>query len=113
MYDYPSETRSETVAALDFVRKLFAEGSIQSAFWHRFALTVHSPLAADPPKGLKPGKVSEPKNGRFALNEIPYEVEGGRADNQIGEALSLATYNYMTGRGLELPAKFWFDRRKR
>lgn len=113
MYDYPSETRSETVAALDFVRKLFAEGSIQSAFWHRFALTVHSPLAADPPKGLKPEKVSEPKNGRFALNEIPYEVEGGRADNQIGEALSLATYNYMIGRGLELPAKFWFDRRKR
>lgn len=111
MYDYPSETRAETIAALDFVRKLFAEGSIQSAFWHRFALTVHSPLAANPPQGLKPGEVVEPKDGRFALNEIPYEFEGARTEPQIGEALSLATYNYMIGRGLELPAKFWFSKR--
>ena len=108
MYDYPSETREETIAALDFVRRLFADGCIQSAFWHRFALTVHSPLAAQPPEGLVPEQPVEPRHGRFALNEIGYAYPGGKAGAEIGKALSLATYNYMLGRGLDLPAKAWF-----
>ena len=110
MYDYPSETFEETVGALDFVRRLFADGCIQSAFWHRFALTVHSPLAARPPEGLVPGRPAAPRHGRFALNEIPYEYAGGKAGEKTGRALSLATYNYMLGRGLDLPAKSWFAR---
>ncbi len=108
MYDYPSETREETIGALDFVRGLFADGCIQSAFWHRFALTVHSPLAAQPPEGLLPERPAAPRHGRFALNEIPYAYVGGKAGEEIGKALSLATYNYMLGRGLDLPAKSWF-----
>ncbi len=108
MYDYPSETLAETIGALDFVRHLFADGCIQSAFWHRFALTVHSPLAADPPKGLVPGRTAKPRHGRFALNEIPYTYAGGKVGEEIGKALSLATYNYMLGRGLDMPAKVWF-----
>ena len=108
MYDYPSETLAETIGALDFVRGLFADGCLQSAFWHRFALTVHSPLAARPPKGLVPERPAKPRHGRFALNEIPYTYAGGKAGEKIGKALSLATYNYMLGRGLDMPAKVWF-----
>lgn len=112
MYGYPGETRAETVKALEFVRDLFADGCVQSAFWHRFALTVHSPLAADPPEGLVPATPSAPRHGRFALNEIGFSGRGaGAGDAEIGEALSLATYNYMLGRGLDLPGKSWFKRR--
>ncbi len=48
MYGFPTETEQETVDALERVRQLFAEGCIQSAFWHRFAATAWSPIGAQP-----------------------------------------------------------------
>src|SRR4029078_12664380 len=48
MYGFPSETTQETVDSLERVRQLFAEGCIQSAFWHRFAATAHSPIGGAP-----------------------------------------------------------------
>jgi radical SAM superfamily enzyme YgiQ (UPF0313 family) len=43
MYGFPGETMQETIDALELVRQMFSEGLIQSAFWHRYAMTVHSP----------------------------------------------------------------------
>jgi hypothetical protein len=60
------------------------------------------------PEGLVPGRTAKLHHGRFALNEIPYSYAGGKAGEEIGKALSLATYNYMLGRGLDMPAKVWF-----
>ena len=54
MYGFPTETAQETIDALERVRQLFAEGCIQSAFWHRFAATAHSPI------GQAPGAVRHP-----------------------------------------------------
>ena len=48
MYGFPTQTAQETVDALERVRQLFAEGCIQSAFWHRFAATAHSPIGQQP-----------------------------------------------------------------
>ena len=48
MYGCPSETVQETIDSLERVRQLFAADLIQSAFWHRFTATAHSPI------GLKP-----------------------------------------------------------
>jgi len=108
MYGFPTQTERETLEALDTVRKLFAGGHIQSAYWHRFALTVHSPIAHSPtPFGITPRP--PPQRGRrFALNEIPYEEPGAPDHDRLGAGLRLALYNYMLGRGLERPAKTWF-----
>jgi hypothetical protein len=48
MYGFPTQTAQDTVDALEYVRQLFAEGCIQSGFFHRFACTVHSPVGQDP-----------------------------------------------------------------
>src|SRR4030095_3294293 len=48
MYGFPTETTEETIDALERVRQLFAEGCLQSAFWHRFAATAHSPIGKNP-----------------------------------------------------------------
>lgn len=109
MYGYPTQTKAETMDALEFVRGLFADGCLHSAYWHRFALTVHSPLANDPPKGFRPIVPPPPKEGRFALNEIPYSETPARPWlDQAGRALALATHNFQLGRGLDRPASFWF-----
>ena len=110
MYGFPTETEAETLGALETVRDLFAEGLVQSAFWHRFALTVHSPIARDPARfGIEPlPPPPAPPGRRFALNEIPYREKDAPDLDRLGRGLSLATYNYMRGQGLDLPVEFWF-----
>ncbi len=50
MYGFPTQTAQETIDSLEMVRQMFAAGILQSAFWHQFTMTAHSPV------GLEPGK---------------------------------------------------------
>lgn len=104
MYGFPTETEKEAFGALDFVRGLIKEDLIQSAFWHRFALTVHSPIAKGAEKfGLK----VLPHRGKFCKNELAFIEEGAPDWDLIGKALNLAMMNYLEGRGLNKSMKFW------
>ena len=109
MYGFPTQTEQETYDALDYVRRLFASGQIQSAYWHRFALTAHSPIAQHPGKfGLSLHASPDPKARRFALNEIPYDEPDAPNHEKLGKGLRLALYNYMLGLGLDHPVRTWF-----
>ena len=69
MYDFPTETKAEQKGAEKYVRGLAKKGLIQSCFWHRFALTVHSPIAKDPEKfGIIVGQ----SESKFARNELAW-----------------------------------------
>jgi radical SAM superfamily enzyme YgiQ (UPF0313 family) len=107
MYGFPTQTKRETAEALEYVRQRFADGHIQSAYWHRFALTAHSPLAREPERyGIR--LLPEPAPAlRFARNEIPYEEPGAPDHARLGQGLRLALYNYMLGLGLDRPAQSW------
>ena len=48
MYGFPTQTDQETIDSMEVVRQLFKEGVLLSAFWHRFAMTAHSPVGLDP-----------------------------------------------------------------
>ena len=110
MYAFPTQTAEEVLAALDFVRELFEDGAIVSAYWHRFALTVHSPIAADPERfGIKLLPLKE-QTARFALNEIPYFDPKAAECDSMGQGLRTATFNYMRGVGLDLPVAHWFQK---
>ncbi|MBQ7652722.1 MAG: radical SAM protein [Victivallales bacterium] len=107
MYGFPSQTEEEAFSALKFVRDCFADGILHSAFWHRFALTAHSPIAAQPDKfGIRIPSIKH-KGPRFALNELPFEEPGAPDWEHIGKALSAAVYNYMLGLGLDMPIRKW------
>jgi radical SAM superfamily enzyme YgiQ (UPF0313 family) len=107
MYGFPTETEQETIDALERVRQLFAAGCIQSAFWHRFAATAHSPI------GLAPARYRirlAPAPGAFARNELPFHDPVGTDHDFLGGGLRKALYNYMHGVGLDLDVRSWFDR---
>ncbi len=113
MYGFPTETEAEAFGALDFVRGLFTEDLIQSAFWHRFALTVHSPIFKRPEAfniqivGATPPVKGKKAPRRFCKNEISF-IEPDAPDwDLIGKALDLALYNYHEGRGLTKKATDW------
>ena len=124
MYGFPTETLQETVDALETVRRMFDEGIVQSAFWHRYAMTCHSPSGLNPEVYGARRVTLEPNP--FCNNEVDWvrteneELKTGngerRAENvqfdydieAVGAALRLATYNYMNGLGLDQPVRSWF-----
>jgi hypothetical protein len=109
MTGFPTQTLQETVDGLEFVRQGFEEGILQSAFWHRFALSVHSPIAREPAHyGLK--LLHRPAGG-FACNELPYEEPGAPDPVELEACLRRATYNFMHGVCLDLPVHKWFPGR--
>ncbi|HVV15845.1 MAG TPA: radical SAM protein [Polyangia bacterium] len=105
MYGFPTETEQETIDALERVRQLFAQGCIQSAFWHRFAATAWSPIGARP-EGYGIRLLRRPST--FARNEVPFEDPVGTDHDRLGQGLRKALYNYMHGLGLDLDVRSWF-----
>ncbi|MDZ4200232.1 MAG: radical SAM protein, partial [Kiritimatiellia bacterium] len=113
MYGFPGQTLQETADGLELVRQLFRNQCLHSAYWHRFALTTHSGMAAKPGRfGIRPGPIPRASRfGRFAINEIPYRG-GHRIDPEpLGASLHAAVYNYMHGVGLDADIRSWFARR--
>jgi len=111
MYGFPTETTQETVDALERVRQLFEQRCIQSAFWHRFAATVHSPIFASPKRyGIRILKDDElPTSSiRFARNEVSFVDPTETDHDALGEGLRRALYNYMHGNGIDLDVRHWF-----
>ena len=75
MYGYPTQTAQETVDALELVRQLFAADFLHSAYWHRFALTVHSPAFRQADElGIR---ILETRPTTFAQNEISFSEPRG------------------------------------
>lgn len=107
MYGFPSQTEQETIDSLEVVRQLFVQGCVQSAYWHRFAATVHSPVGLHPENfGVMLQPI--PKNA-FARNDIDF-VDSVKTDfDLLGIGLKKALYNYMLGIGLDEPLDFWFN----
>lgn len=107
MYGFPTQTVQDTVDALEYVRQLFAEGCIQSGFFHRFACTVHSPVGLNPAEyGIKL-KALPPIS--FATNDVEFIDPTGVDHNNLGKALNKALYNYMHGIGLDEDVRSWFS----
>ncbi len=109
MYGFPTQTSQDTVDALEYVRQLFAAGCIQSAFFHRFTCTVHSPVGKHPEQyGVT---LSAPLRSTFANNDINFTDLTGVDHDVFGAALKKALYNYMLGIGLDLDVHEWFEQR--
>jgi hypothetical protein len=107
MYGYPTQTAQETVDALEFVRGLFASGSVHSAYWHRFALTAHSPAFRDQSRLRL--RILDAREDAFSRNEIPFDEPGREDPGVFGEGLRRAVYNFMHGVGLDNDVRTWFD----
>jgi hypothetical protein len=107
MYGFPTQTVQETVDSLEMVRQLFETGVLQSAFWHLFTMTAHSPVGLDPEKYLVK-KVSN-EIGTFANNDIQHTDPTGANHEIFGYGLKKALLNYMHGACFDFPLQKWFD----
>lgn len=110
MYGFPTQTAQETIDSLERVRQLFAEGCIQSAFWHRFTATAHSPIGQAPDRyGIE---LVETAPSRFARNDLAFVDPTGCDHDFYAEGLRAALYNYMHGMGLDEDLRSWFPAKR-
>jgi radical SAM superfamily enzyme YgiQ (UPF0313 family) len=107
MYGFPTQTAQETIDSLEMVRQLFRAGILQSAFWHQFTMTAHSPV------GLEPEKYKVVKEtllqGSFANNDIAHSDPTGADHESFSFGLKKSLLNYMHGIRLDDPVHKWFD----
>ena len=108
MYGFPTETAQDTIDALERVRQLFAAGCVQSAFWHRFTATAHSPIGRGPELfGIRLRAAPRPT---FARNDVAFDDPTGCDHDFFAPGLRKAVYNFMHGLGLDQDPRSWFER---
>ncbi|KYP14880.1 MAG: radical SAM protein [Flavihumibacter sp. CACIAM 22H1] len=107
MYGFPTQTDQETIDSLEMVRQLFATGVLQSAFWHQFTMTAHSPVGLNPDKYQV--KAIKPVHIGFADNDVEHEDPTGADHAAYGYGLKKSLLNFMHGNCLDYPLHKWFD----
>jgi hypothetical protein len=107
MYGFPTQTAQETIDSLEMVRQLFKAGVLQSAFWHQFAMTAHSPVGLNPEKYLVTKETEI--IGSFANNDIVHFDPTGADHDSFSFGLKKSLLNYMHNLCLDDPLQKWFD----
>ena len=107
MFGFPTETAQETIDSLEVVRQLFLNNCIQSAFWHQFACTSHSPVGENPDEFNI--KIIGPEFKGFAENDLYHEDPTGAEHHLYSQGLNLALNNYLNHKGFEIPLENYFD----
>lgn len=107
MYGFPTQTEQETIDSLEMVRQLFQTGVLQSAFWHQFTMTAHSPVGLSPDQyQVKPIDAPTPT---FANNDVVHIDPTGADHATFSFGLKKSLLNFMHGIGLTEPLHKWFD----
>lgn len=107
MYGFPTQTAQETIDSLEMVRQMFEANILQSAFWHLFTMTAHSPVGLEPEKfNVKKAKFVAIG---FADNDVEHIDETGTDHEAFSYGLKKSLHNYMHQIGFDFPLNKWFD----
>lgn len=106
MYGYPTQTIQETIDSLEMVRQLFQVGTIQSGFWHQFAMTAHSPVGLNPDEF---GVIPQQNEITFANNDIQFIDKTGINHDKFSFGLKKSLFNYMHGVCFDYDLQEWFE----
>ncbi len=107
MYGFPTQTAQETIDSLEMVRQMFKAGILQSAYWHQFAMTAHSPVGMDPEQYLV--KKETELVGSFANNDIFHTDPTGGDHDTFSYGLKKSLHNFMHTLLLDEPLHKWFE----
>lgn len=107
MYGFPTETEQETIDSLEVVRQLFEGNCIQSAYWHQFTTTVHSPIGKNPEEfGIE---IIGPVFEGFAQNDLYHKDPQGADHVKYTKGLNIALNEYLNKRSFDVSLQNWFD----
>lgn len=107
IFGFWNQSEQDLMNSMETLRQLFAAGLLDSAFWHKFTLTLHSTVYRDFQNGKYPGlKIVPPEKNRFAKNEVHYE--GEEKSQKYSGPLNAALECWMHGCKLNKPVEQFF-----
>jgi UDP:flavonoid glycosyltransferase YjiC (YdhE family) len=94
---------------METLRQFYANGLLDSCFWHKFVLTRHSRVFKEWKEGLVPElkPVLNESAPLFALNTLHFE--GEEKSTKYGKFLDYSLNQWMHGEDLDIPVQKWFD----
>ncbi|MCR5725350.1 MAG: radical SAM protein [Treponema sp.] len=109
IYGYWKETPQDLVNSMETLRQFYANGLLDSSFWHKFVLTRHSRVYKEWKEGKFPElKPIEAKDvPLFAKNGLHFA--GEHKSERFGPALDYSLDRWMHGEDLNRPVYKWFD----
>lgn len=107
MYGFPTQNELEIINSLELVRQFFKNKLIDSAFWHLFTLTIHSPIAKDIQN--YDIKILNSQKYKFANNNLVHRNLSGMNFYKYSKGLDKSLYNYMQNLGINNTLQTWFD----
>lgn len=112
IYGYWWEKEEDLINSMETLRQFYANGLLDSCFWHKFVLTRHSRVYNEWKEGkipdLKPIDPQEKQNAPlFAKNGLHFE--GEKKSEKYGAALDFSLNQWMHGEDLEKPVQKWFN----
>lgn len=110
MFGFPTETDQETIDSQEVVRQMFAAGLLSSAFWHRFVMTRHSAVFADPKRFSVEVELPTEAGPLFATNDIPHRDPTGGDHDRFDAPLAASLGAWMRGEALDRPVHQWTRR---
>ena len=107
IFGFWNQTEQDLINSMETLRQMFANGLLDSAFWHKFSLTLHSTVYREYLEGkhpdLKPLPVPE---GQFAENDIHFE--GEKKSQKYSDSLNAALEYWMHGEKLNKSVETYF-----
>ena len=112
IYGYWWEKEQDLINSMETLRQFYANGLLDSCFWHKFVLTRHSRVYKEWTEGkiqdLKPIDPQEKQNAPlFAKNGLHFE--GEKKSQKYGAFLDYSLNQWMHGEDLEKPVQKWFE----
>jgi len=109
IYGYWWEKPQDLINSMETLRQFYANGLLDSCFWHKFVLTRHSRAFAEWKEGklpdLKP--ILNEDLPLFAKNGLHFE--GEQKSQKYGRFLDYSLNQWMHGEDLDIPIYKFFD----
>jgi len=111
IFGFYKQTEQDLMNSMETLRQLFKAGLLDSAFWHKFTLTLHSTVYKEYEEGKHPDlKIISGKNEsekRFAENDLHFA--GEHKSEKYSEGLNSALDAWMHGQKLDMNITKWFS----
>ena len=107
IFGFWSQSVQDLIDSMETLRQLFEAGLLDSAFWHKFTLTLHSTVYEEYKKGKYPElKILPQKKTQFAKNDLHFE--GEEKSEKYSAPLNAALELWMHGEKLSKPVESYF-----
>ena len=107
IFGFWSQSVQDLIDSMETLRQLFEAGLLDSAFWHKFTLTLHSTVYEEYKKGKYPElKILPQKKTQFAKNDLHFE--GEKKSEKFSAPLNAALELWMHGEKLSKPVESYF-----